>query len=116
MPNLTWKKKIKRYLAYGPLIDRKITHHDHKIFAESIELSGKTLIVFAEFEFEPGLEDFDMMPRHTDNSDKYLEYFKDYEDETYDTVVCNGLLEHMKDPGKLIENLHRVLKPGGKHM
>jgi len=114
MPNLTWKKKIKRYLAYGPLIDRKITHYDHKIFAESIDRSGRTLIVFAEFEFEPSLENFDMMPRHTHNTEKYLEYFKDYENESYDTVVCNGLLEHMKDPGKLIENLHRVLKPGGK--
>lgn len=114
MPNITLKKKIKRYLAYGPLIDRKITHYDHKIFAESIDRSGKTLIVFAEVEFDPRLQDFDIMPRHTDNSDKYLEYFNDYEDETYDTVVCNGLLEHVKYPGKLIENLHRVLKPGGK--
>lgn len=46
MSNLTWKKKIKRYLAYGPLIDRKITFYDLKKFAESIDRSGKALIVF----------------------------------------------------------------------
>jgi len=114
MSILTWKKKIKRYLAYGPLIDRKITYYDLKKFAESIDRSGKALIVFAEFKYEHLLQDFDVMPRHTDNSEHYLEYFKDYKDESYDTVVCSGLLEHVKHPDKLIENLHRVLKPGGK--
>ena len=114
MSTFTWRKKIKRYLAYGPLIDRKITYFDLKKFAESIDRSGKALIVFAEFEYEHLLQDFDLMPRHTDNSEKYLEYFKDYEDKSYDTVVCSGLLEHVKYPDKLIENLHRVLKPGGK--
>lgn len=114
MSILTWKKKIRRYLAVGPLIDRKITYYDLKKFAESIDRSGKALIVFAEFEYQHLLQDFDLMPRHSDKSEKYLEYFKDYEDESYDTVVCSGLLEHVKHPDKLIENLHRVLKPGGK--
>lgn len=114
MSILYFKKKIKKYLAYGPLIDRKITHYDLKRFAESIDRSGKALIVFAEFEYEHLLDDYDVMPRHVYDSDKYLDYFDNYDEEGYDVVVCSGLLEHVKDPDKLIEKLHSVLKPGGK--
>jgi SAM-dependent methyltransferase len=114
MTYLDIKKKIKKYLNHGGLIDRRITYYDLKAFAESIDGSGKALIVFAEFEYDHIIKDFDAMPVHIYDTDKYLEYFKDYEDGKYDTVVCSGLLEHMKDPDKLIENLFRVLKPGGK--
>lgn len=114
MSVLYFKKKIKKYLDRGPLVDRKITYYDLKRFAESIDRTGKALIVFAEFDYDHLLKDYDVMPRHTDDSEKYLEYFKDYADESYDTVVCSGLLEHVKYPDKLIANLHRVLKPGGR--
>lgn len=114
MTILYLKKKIKKYLSRGPLIDRKITYYDLKKFAEKIDGAGKALIVFAEFEYSHLIKDYDEMPRHTNDTEKYLEYFKEYADESYDTVVCSGLLEHMKDPDKLIENLYRVLKPGGK--
>ena len=36
------------------------------------------------------------------------------EDNTYSTVICNQVLEHVRDPQTVIDELFRVLKPGGK--
>ncbi|MEN6318275.1 MAG: class I SAM-dependent methyltransferase [Syntrophaceae bacterium] len=33
---------------------------------------------------------------------------------TYDAVVCNQVLEHVKHPEKVIAEFYRILKPGGK--
>lgn len=35
-------------------------------------------------------------------------------DNSVDAIVCDNLLEHVKDPGKIVEELYRILKPGGK--
>jgi SAM-dependent methyltransferase len=35
------------------------------------------------------------------------------EDNRYDTIVCNAVLEHVQFPDEVIEELRRVLKPGG---
>jgi SAM-dependent methyltransferase len=35
-------------------------------------------------------------------------------DTTYDVIICNQVLEHMKRPGRAISEFHRVLKPGGQ--
>jgi len=32
---------------------------------------------------------------------------------TYDVIICNQVLEHLKIPAKAIAEFHRVLKPGG---
>lgn len=37
-----------------------------------------------------------------------------FEDGTFDAVVCTSILEHVPYPLKAIEELRRVLKPGGK--
>jgi SAM-dependent methyltransferase len=36
-----------------------------------------------------------------------------FEDSTYDTVVCGELLEHLRDPERLMTDVRRVLRPGG---
>jgi len=36
------------------------------------------------------------------------------ENNTYSTVICNQVLEHVRDPQTVIDELFRVLKPGGK--
>ena len=36
-----------------------------------------------------------------------------YEDETFDVVLCNGVLHHIEDHNKAIFECARVLKPGG---
>ena len=34
-------------------------------------------------------------------------------DDSYDVILCNHVLEHIPDDTKAMEELHRVLKPGG---
>jgi SAM-dependent methyltransferase len=34
--------------------------------------------------------------------------------ESFDVILCTGLLEHIPDPQRLIDDLRRILKPGGK--
>lgn len=37
-----------------------------------------------------------------------------FEDKTFDEVYSRNILEHVPDPGTLIKDMARVLKPGGK--
>jgi len=34
-------------------------------------------------------------------------------EEMYDTVICTNVLEHVQDAWKVLDNLHKSLKPGG---
>ena len=36
-----------------------------------------------------------------------------YDDNTFDVIVCNHVLEHVPDDAKAMSELHRVMKPGG---
>jgi SAM-dependent methyltransferase len=36
-----------------------------------------------------------------------------FEEETFDVVVAGELLEHLRDPGRLVAEARRVLRPGG---
>jgi len=34
-------------------------------------------------------------------------------DDSFDSVICSSVLEHVKDPRKAVKEIHRILKPGG---
>lgn len=34
--------------------------------------------------------------------------------ESYNTIVCAGLMEHIAEPQQFVDNLYRILRPGGK--
>ncbi|WP_040247786.1 class I SAM-dependent methyltransferase [Psychroserpens mesophilus] len=36
-----------------------------------------------------------------------------FDDESYDVILCNHVLEHIPDDTKAMQELHRVMKPGG---
>lgn len=46
--------------------------------------------------------------------DPYYTELSRIADGAYGVVVCTGLLEHVPDPHRLIADLHRILRPGGK--
>lgn len=44
----------------------------------------------------------------------YYEELNQISAESYEVIVCTGLLEHIPDPQRLVDEMHRILKPGGK--
>lgn len=46
--------------------------------------------------------------------DLYYRDLKKLPSESYDVILCTGLLEHVPDPQRLIDDLKRILVPGGK--
>ena len=37
-----------------------------------------------------------------------------FENESIDAIICKVVLEHVKEPHQVVEEIYRVLKPGGK--
>jgi ubiquinone/menaquinone biosynthesis C-methylase UbiE len=35
------------------------------------------------------------------------------EDESFDAIICNHIMEHVEDDGKALRELHRIMKPNG---
>lgn len=46
--------------------------------------------------------------------DTYYTDIASITDGSYQTIVCTGLLEHLPDPQKFVDEVHRILGPGGK--
>ena len=46
--------------------------------------------------------------------DLYYRELSKIKSESYEIIVCTGLLEHIPDPQRLIDDMHRILKRGGK--
>ena len=46
--------------------------------------------------------------------DLYYEGLREIDSESYEVIVCTGLLEHIPDPQRLIDDLFRILKPEGR--
>ena len=89
----------------GLLLDAGAGHQPYKNFFEHVryescdsidvleEIGGDTGIVHT---FYCDLED---IPKESD---------------TYDTIICNQVLEHVRHPQRVVNELYRILKPGGK--
>ncbi|MBL7810778.1 MAG: class I SAM-dependent methyltransferase [Bacteroidetes bacterium] len=58
--------------------------------------------------------DSNLSIEHLDHIVDLNEPLTEFRNETYDTVLCTDVLEHVKKPGQLFSEMTRVLKPGGK--
>jgi SAM-dependent methyltransferase len=47
-------------------------------------------------------------------ADPAYEVLRDLDPASHDLVVCTGLLEHVAEPDRLVADLHRILRPGGR--
>ncbi len=62
-----------------------------------------------------GAVTLDINPRHCPDITWDLNRFPyPVEDESFDIVVCEHVLEHLRDVVRVMEELHRVLTPGGR--
>jgi SAM-dependent methyltransferase len=47
-------------------------------------------------------------------TDRYFRGLSQIESESFGLILCTGLLEHIPDPQRLIDEFHRILTPGGR--
>ena len=55
----------------------------------------------------------DKYSRHVDIDHDFDVTNMDFEDDSFDTVFCNQVLEHVRDTDKALREISRILRPGG---
>ncbi|TVP45851.1 MAG: methyltransferase domain-containing protein [Gemmatimonadales bacterium] len=96
----------------------KISRKNIQRLTREYASTERTLIIHPE----EGLEDFPnhfiVSKRPEDRPDLLVDSqfhgLSAIESESYPIIVCCGLLEHIAEPQRFIDELHRILQPGGK--
>jgi SAM-dependent methyltransferase len=110
--------RVWRRLSRHSFTKHKISRNSIRRFTRKYASQDRTLIIHPE----EGLEDFPnhfiVSKRVRDNPDllvdsQFVELAK-IASGTYDTILCAGLLEHLSRPQEFVDNLHRILRPGGR--
>ncbi len=112
----TFWQKASRYR----FIKKKLsTKNLDRLCAENAS-EKRTLVVHSEdVDYQPYFSNAFAVTKRADKpADMHVDlYYKDVskiQSESYEVVLCTGLLEHIPDPQRLIDEFHRILKPGGE--
>jgi SAM-dependent methyltransferase len=78
-----------------------------------------TLVAHLEFDPAPYFPNAVMVagrpdPRAHLQVDPQYRGLDDLASDSYEVILCSGLLEHIPDPQRLLDAFHRILRPGGK--
>jgi SAM-dependent methyltransferase len=106
-------KAWRRALRPSPTT-KKLSGKNLERFGEENGTKLPTLVIHSEFEHEPSFPNTVMLPHRMYDTEKYFDDLQGVADESFDAILCSGLLEHMADPQRLLKECHRVLRPGGK--
>ncbi|MBD3207962.1 MAG: methyltransferase domain-containing protein [Candidatus Nealsonbacteria bacterium] len=113
-----FKHKLQK-TALGEWLIKNLTREDLKRFLKENRSEKRTLAI----DCDDALSSLDFFPNKVwvgekqmkGKIDKIVDYYNlPFQDKEFEIVVCTGLLEHVKEPYKLIQEIKRVLKPGGK--
>lgn len=96
---------------------KKLTREKSNAFLKKFSSKGETLIVGAggvKYDhIYPGCLHTDIDPNARADMVADVETLP-FPDNKFDTVVCPAVLSHVKHPQKAVDEMHRVLKPGGR--
>jgi SAM-dependent methyltransferase len=110
---LNWRERHRELHEFVP--DYHRLQLEHWIFANRARLQGKVMDIGVQ---NPrrwiGNGYFTLGHTSDTQSDKVGDVTAlPFEDEELDAIVCTEVLEHCVDPFKAVDEMHRVLKPGG---
>jgi len=107
-----------RRLSQQSLIRHKITRGSIDGFIRQFATSETTLILHPEAGVEYFPNRFIVSKRPKDDADllvdSQFEGLSALADESYDLIICSGLLEHIADPSRFAAEVRRILRPGGR--
>lgn len=115
-PRYSLWRKMSRY----SFLKRKVSTKNLVRLCEEYASQKMTLVVHSEdVDYKPYFPNAYTVTKRPDRpADLHVDlYYTDLAkipSESYELIVCTGLLEHIPTPQTLIDDLHRILKPGGK--
>ncbi len=113
-------QRIRRRLYSFSFTKRKLSKKNLTRLCREYATEEPTLVIHPEFVdyklFFPNC--FTVSKRNYKPADMHVDvYYRDLskiEAESYNVILCLGLLEHIPDPERLIADMRRILKPGGR--
>jgi SAM-dependent methyltransferase len=112
--------RLRRRLYRFSFTRRKLSTRNLERLCRDYATTERTLVVHSEdVDHIPYFPDaFTVTKRPDAPADMHVDlYYRDLakiDSDSYPVVLCTGLLEHVPDPDRLIADLHRILKPGGR--
>jgi len=107
-----------RRLSRFSFSDSKISRPLIRQFLEPYATTERTLMLHPEEGFNFFPNSYIVSKRAQDKPDLLVDFafegLSAVPSDSYVLIVCCGLLEHIPDPQRFIDELHRILKPGGK--
>jgi SAM-dependent methyltransferase len=119
-PNNSLLTKYKQKLLHYNLTKRKLSTKNLARLCRENATSELTLVVHSEdVDYEKYFPNaFTVTKRKKIPADMHVDlYYRDLSKipaEEYNIILCTGLLEHIPAPQRLIDELYRILKPGGR--
>jgi len=113
---LTFWQKASRY----SFIKKKLsTKNLDRLCAENASDKRALVIHSEDVDYKPYFSNaFAVTKRSEKPADMHVDlYYEDVskiESESFEIILCTGLLEHIPDPQRLIDEFKRILKPGGE--
>jgi SAM-dependent methyltransferase len=96
----------------------KISRPIIRKFVAEHATTARTLVLHPEEGLEHFPDRFVISKREWDRPDMPMdvgyEGLSAVADESFDMILCVGLLEHIPTPQPFVDHLHRILRPGGK--
>ena len=106
---------MKRFLENW--LTKKLTTPDLKKFLKKHKSSAKTLVVNCkDSPYQVFFKNRTTVNHYKAKGvDKIVDYYRlPFKDESFEIILCTGLLEHLKEPEAALKEMKRVLKPKGK--
>jgi SAM-dependent methyltransferase len=115
-----WDKIYSRLFRGFIFSKKKLSTRNLDRLCREYASTKKSLIIHSEdVDYRPYFPNAYTVTKRADHNpdlicDLYYTDLCKIPDESYEIVVCTGLLEHIPQPSDLIADLHRILTPGGK--